>query len=203
MVGYFTNWNLAVKSHKIYAMRSLHLITVGLVLALFLFCTINLSSAYTLVANDQQHDQNRKVELNKLELSGWDFLAGNLPDELSGITLPRSLKSYCAGAYFCVMALLGLLAAGLFARRMFNPARVNLLLLAGYLVGFIQVENFKNAYFHFAESRFAAQNNGIIVDSHMTLIAAFVNGVLLLLAVLNVIFIFNKKMRQKHYYSVH
>ena len=63
----------------IYVVRILQLTLAGISLLIFLLFDIFDSRAYALVQDNGNPQETTMVELDHTRLSGWDFIAGNLP----------------------------------------------------------------------------------------------------------------------------
>jgi hypothetical protein len=184
-------------------MRLIHICVAIAALILFLVCPISVSRSYLNSDDTLVSPSVKSVALNTLELSGFDFISGNLPSALNRFYFPRSLAPHRAGAIFCLAALIGLLIAAVFANRIFNPATGNLFLLSVYLSGFIFVENFKNEYFVYATDSFSSKYQSITVDSLITMFGIALNVLLFCTALYNLIFLFSKKLKRNHREMVH
>lgn len=179
-------------------MRTMHVCVAVAALIIFLFFPISNSRVFINAGSIAAVHSAQPLTVDSLKLSGFDFITGNLPEELDKFSFPRSLTSHRTGAIFCLAALVGIIIAALFANRIFNPAPGNLFLIAIYFSGFIFIEDFKNAYFNYASELLSSKYSAITIESQITIYGIVINGVLLSTALFNVIFMFNRKLKAKH-----
>lgn len=177
-------------------MRLLQLVIISLSLVAFLFFDISDSRIYTHVPDEKQPGRIKELELHRLELSGLDFILGNMPQELSRVSGPGSLPRYRNGATGCAIVLALLLVVPVFSKRLFSTAGVNFFLLAGFLVFFIFLDDFKNSYFEFAVSKHFSDAQTI--DSHMTRTLKAICIGLELFVLANIVVLLRKKFSRKN-----
>jgi hypothetical protein len=132
--------------------------------------------------------------MNHIRLTGWDFITGRMPKELAGEGL--SLPHYRWGAIVCALTLLLLALLSVFMKQSRRLAWTNLLLLAVFLVAYIQMDNFKNPYFMYIAG-IQLPGTSATIDTQMLLAIKIIVVALEILALLNLLYLLPGLLRRK------